>query len=1096
VSKSAKPIRVVNLIASGFYGGPERIMVGCAKAMPPGYESVFFVFGERGRGDEAVRGTEMIEAARREGFETVELRHDRPNIPAMVLEVAERLRDVKADVLCCHGYKADVIGVMAARLAGIPAVGIAHFWIASTKKMGVYMTFDWLALRRMDATVAVCDAQVEKLIDGRVRPDRIFAIRNAIEAPAAVDVPAGARAALEAYFPNPVRVIAGTAARLAVEKGIDVLVRAVEIVVRRHPDAGFVVFGDGPQRAQYEAMIAERNLGGSLVLAGFRSQAQTLFPALDILALPSRAEGLPVAILEAMSVGLPVVATAVDGIPEAVIDGQTGYLVASEDHEAFADRLMRLIESEALRREMGARGRERVLTEFTFPSQAQKYARVYDRVIARRNKQLGAEASLTQDNHIAPKHRVGLVGAGVISEYHVAAVRRIPGVELLGFYDVDAARAEKAAERFGTRTFASLEAMRESGADVVHVLTPPDFHAEMTLRALELGMHVLVEKPLATDADDCRRIVSEAEARGLKVCVNHSELYNPQVRRALEAVRAGQIGKVVSVDILRSGYYPTYEGGPLPPHYRSAGFPFRDLGIHELYIIEAFLGPIEDVHGQWASFGGDKNLAYDEWRAQVRCRDGIGQFQISYNVNPIQHLIVVQGSKGVIRIDAMRMFTGRRVWTKLPNAGDKLLGIYTDVFAPAIDFVRSGVAVVKKKILPYHGLQTLVAEFYRSLDGDAPVPVPAADAVAVVGWIEKIARGAEAEAASRAAVEPALAQDVPVVVTGAAGAVGGAIVARLLERGERVRIFVRRAPAVVPDGVEVCVGDLRNPAAVERAVRGARKVIHAGAAMSGDWTALHASTVVGTRNVVDACLKSGVEQLVHISSMSVPQWSGTSPDAPLTESSPLDPRPEARDGYARAKLEAEKVVSGAVRERGLPAVILRPGLIFGGPLPLINQSVARRIGNRFIVLGDGELRLPWVYLDDVVDAVVAALDRGLTHGEIIQIVDRDVPTQNDVLRRAANADARIVRVPRPLVFALGKLSELVLKSRSPFTAYRLHSVLARRTYRSEAASLIGWSPRIGVSRGMDLVAGPRVKATAPATEPSPRAVNGSALPRA
>jgi hypothetical protein len=133
-----------------------------------------------------------------------------------------------------------------------------------------------------------------------------------------------------------------------------------------------------------------------------------------------------------------------------------------------------------------------------------------------------------------------------------------------------------------------------------------------------------------------------------------------------------------------------------------------------------------------------------------------------------------------------------------------------------------------------------------------------------------------------------------------------------------------------------------------------------------------------------------------------------------------------------------------------------------------------------------------VYLDDVVDAVVAALDRGLTHGEIIQIIDRDVPSQNDVLRRATNGHAQIVRVPRPLVFLLGKLSEVVLKSRTPFTAYRLHSALARRTYRSEAASLIGWSPRVGVSRGMDLVAGARIQNGVPAAEQSPQSVNGSA----
>ena len=666
------------------------------------------------------------------------------------------------------------------------------------------------------------------------------------------------------------------------------------------------------------------------------------------------------------------------------------------------------------------------------------------------------------------RHRVGLVGAGHISEFHVAALKRIAGVELLGICDLDPSRAQAAAQRFGTRAFASLEEFRAAGADVIHVLTPPESHAAVALEALELGMHVLVEKPLATDVGDAERIVDVANRRGLRVGVNHSMLYDPQVRRALEAVRAGRIGKILSVDILRSSYYPTYEGGPLPPQYRSAGYPFRDLGVHALYLFEAFLGPIEDVAAQWASFGGDKNLIFDEWRAQVRCRDGLGQFQLSWNVKPIQNLIIVQGSRGLLRVDAMRMFQARQVLTRLPRPADRVLGIYSDLLEPVVDYAKSAVGVIRKEIRPYHGLQELIADFYRALDDGLPVPVPGAAAIPIVSWVERVARAAEAEHAETTARAPALADSVPIVVTGAAGAVGGAIVARLVERGERVRIFVRRAPALAPANVEVCTGDLRDPAAVERAVRGARVVIHAGAAMSGDWTEMQASTVVGTHNVVEACLKRGVEQLVHISSMSVPQWTGAPEDAPLTESSPLEPRPEQRDGYTRSKLEAEVLVRAAVRERQLPAVILRPGLIFGGPLPLVTAAVGRRAGGRYIVLGDGEIRLPFVYLEDVVDAVLAVIEQRLTHGEIVQLIDSAAPTQNEVLS-AVDPGAAVTHVPRTLVFALFGFFEAVFGRRSPFKLYRVRSALAKRTYVSQAASLIGWAPRIGVARGIEIV---------------------------
>src|SRR5262244_3474030 len=202
-------------------------------------------------------------------------------------------------------------------------------------------------------------------------------------------------------------------------------------------------------------------------------------------------------------------------------------------------------------------------------------------------------------------HRAGLVGAGYISEYHVAALKRLPEVELVGVTDLHADRAQATAERLGTRAHPSLAALRDAGADVIHVLTPPDSHADVAVQALELGCHVLVEKPLATSVTDCQRVEAVAENRGLKASVNHSLLYDPQIARALEVVRSGKLGQVVSVDILRGSVYPPYRGGPLPPQYRSAAYPFRDLGVHALYLFQAFLGPIEQVSAIWDSKGGD-----------------------------------------------------------------------------------------------------------------------------------------------------------------------------------------------------------------------------------------------------------------------------------------------------------------------------------------------------------------------------------------------------------------------------------------------------------------------------------------------------------
>src|SRR5205814_6644681 len=130
-------------------------------------------------------------------------------------------------------------------------------------------------------------------------------------------------------------------------------------------------------------------------------------------------------------------------------------------------------------------------------------------------------------------------------------------------------------------------------------------------------------------AAECDRMIAAAAAAGRVLSVNHSARMDPVVLRALEAVRAGACGDVLAVDFFRSSDYPPYRGGVLPPYYAEGAYPFQDIGVHGLSLLEAFLGTIRDVKLQYLASGRNPQLTFDEWHGLVTCEKGIGRLYLS-----------------------------------------------------------------------------------------------------------------------------------------------------------------------------------------------------------------------------------------------------------------------------------------------------------------------------------------------------------------------------------------------------------------------------------------------------------------------------------
>ncbi len=365
-------MNIVHLTASTFYGGPERQMLGLARAMTDD-RTHFLTFRE---GD---RCREFLAVCKREGFAAQALNRDTPRFRACISEIADYLPRLQADILLCHGYKADILGRLAARRVGIPVVAVSRGWTGENFKVRIYEAVDRYLLRRMDRVVAVSEAQAVKVRKAGVPMDRVCTIPNAIDPERFANPDPNYRQKLLRMFRGAKTSIIGAAGRLSPEKGFDVLIAAFEQVLRGGDEVGLVIFGDGPCKAALQQQITQFGLTGSVILGGFRPDLDRFLPHFDLLALPSHTEGMPNVVLEAFAAGVPVVATEVGGVPEVVEHEVSGYLCSAGDVDAFADRLdMALALDDDDLRELGLAGRERVVQDYSFAAQATHYADLFD----------------------------------------------------------------------------------------------------------------------------------------------------------------------------------------------------------------------------------------------------------------------------------------------------------------------------------------------------------------------------------------------------------------------------------------------------------------------------------------------------------------------------------------------------------------------------------------------------------------------------------------------------------------------------------------------------------------------------------------------
>ena len=670
---------------------------------------------------------------------------------------------------------------------------------------------------------------------------------------------------------------------------------------------------------------------------------------------------------------------------------------------------------------------------------------------------------------------MGLVGTGYVSQHHLRALKKLDYVQVAALCDSNLDRATKAAKEAGIAcAYRSLDELGHERLDVIHILTPPASHCALTVQALKMGCHVLVEKPMAPSSDECDRMMDAAKETGRILSVNHSARMDPVVLEALRLVRQGACGDVVAVDFLRSSDYPPYAGGAMPAHYREGGYPFFDIGVHGLSLMETFLGAIQAVDVRHVATGRDPYLTFDEWHGSIQCDRGTGHMYLSWNVRPIQNELIIHGTRGVIHVDCYLQICTVRKRMPGPKMVQRIVMASTNSASMFFKVSGNVVRFATGRLLPSPGIGVSVTKFYEALHQGAAPPVSAEEGRRIVRWAEHATRGASAD--KRAMLEQAAAAPPPAktLVTGASGFLGRALAARLLSTGESIRVLARRPVADLEANprVHVVRGDLGDPEAVERAVEGVELVYHVGAGMRGGTEAFESGTVWGTKNIIAACLRHGIRRLVYVSSLSVLDHAGHPKGVPITESSPIEPHPELRGPYSQTKLLAENLVLDAIRMQNLPAVILRPGQIFGPGAEQTPPSGVIGLAGRWLVMGSGRLPLNLVYVEDAVDALLAAATKPDVSGRVFQLVDPATLTQREYIEAAKRYGSapRVSYVPKLALYTLALGVELlgrVLHRNVPLSRYKIRSLAPISPFDGSAArDQLGWTPAVGTREGL------------------------------
>ena len=371
------PVVLDARVLSGSGGGPDKTIINSPRYLEQdGYRMLcVYLHSLKDPGFASLRqkalakGVELISIADEGAF-------DWRVVPRM-LEVCRR---EKVRIWHGHDYKTNLLGLILKRFHPLRLVTTVHGWVHHTSRTPLYYWVDRLCLRYYEKVFCVSGDLVEVCRKYGVPSSRCVLLENGIEHDLFQRQRTPAVARKELGF-HPDRLLIGAAGRLSPEKGFDLLIRAVDRLLKDGLEVQLKIVGEGVEFDSLQKLVQELHQEDRIELLGYRSDLKQLYEAFDIYALSSFREGLPNVLLEAMAMRVPVVATAVNGVPRLVQHQENGLLIPPGSVESLYEALKQLIENPQLRNRYAFAGRETIEKRYSFAGRMRRLGALYDELL-------------------------------------------------------------------------------------------------------------------------------------------------------------------------------------------------------------------------------------------------------------------------------------------------------------------------------------------------------------------------------------------------------------------------------------------------------------------------------------------------------------------------------------------------------------------------------------------------------------------------------------------------------------------------------------------------------------------------------------------